>query len=211
MAPPMTLLPLAAWLLCSATTVTLGDPAKSSHDRDAQGAWSTLQATVDEQEIQQVTTSVDVGLGHRVTLTINLPRASCDSFAISMAGQGAMIPAARDLNSDVLRVEFEVDKQSVWKTTLRLDPDNRDGLQADSGKLSLSEQPLLDALAKGGTLRIKIAVDSKVRKVQVPLEGFREAMAVSHGLCSVALEDRHDAGNHLRQTWASDRVALSSK
>ena len=211
MAQPMTLLPLAAWLLFSASTVTLGDPAKSSVDRDAQGAWSTLQATVGEREIQQVTTSVDVGLGHSVTLTINLPRASCDSFAISMAGQGAMIPTARDLNSDVLRVEFEVDRQSVWKTTLRLDQENRDGLQADSGKLSFSGQPLLDALAKGGTLRIKIAVDSKVRKVQVPLEGFREAMAASHGLCTVALENRHDADSYSRQTRAPEQVALSGK
>ena len=211
MAQPMTLLPFAAWLLFSVSTVTLGDPAKSPVDRDAQGAWSTLQATVGEQEIQQVTTSVDVGLGHRVTLTINLPRASCDSFAISMAGQGAMIPTARDLNSDVLRVEFEVDRQSVWKTTLRLDQDNRDGLQADSGKLSFSGQPLLDALAKGGTLRIKIAVDSKVRKVQVPLAGFREAMAASHGLCTVALENRHDPDSHPRQTRAPEQVALSSQ
>lgn len=211
MAQPMTILPLAAWLLFSASTVTLGDPAKSPVDRGAQGAWSTLQATVGEQEIQQVTTSVDVGLGHRVTLTINLPRASCDSFAISMAGQGTMIPTARDLNSDVLRVEFEVDRQSVWKTTLRVDQDNRDGLQADSGKLSFSGQPLLDALAKGGTLRIKIAADSKVRKVQVPLAGFREAMAASHGLCTVALENRRDAGSHPRQTRAPEQVALSSQ
>lgn len=211
MARVMTLLPLAAWLLLFASTATLGDPAVPPVDRNTQGAWSSIQATVGEQEIQQVTTSVDIGLGHSVTLAINLPTTSCDSFAIRMAGQGALIPTVQDLKSDTLRVEFEVDKENVWQTTLRLDPDNREGLQADSGRLSFSGQPLLDALARGGTLRIKIAIDSQVRKVRVPLQGFREAMASSQGLCTVALGERQDSGSSLRQIQAPKHIALSSE
>ena len=143
---------------------------------------------------------MDIGLGHRVTLAINLPAESCDRFAISMAARGALIPMAQDLESDILRVEFEVDKQSVWQTTLRLDPDSRDGLHADSGQLSISGQSMLDSLAKGGTLRIKIALDTQVRKLRVPLQGFGEAMTESRGLCVAALAD---SDNPVRQSRIS--------
>lgn len=202
MARTQTFLTLAAWLLLFPATATLGN-------QDAQGSWSFVQVAAGEQEIRQVTTSVDIGLGHRVTLAINLPAASCDHFAVSMAARGAFIPQAQDLESDVLRVEFEVDKQSIWKTTLRLDPDNHDGLQADSGQLSFSGQPLLDALAKGGTLRIKFALDARVRKLRVPLQGFGEAMAASGGLCVAAPEDRDDPGHQSRITQAQEWDLIS--
>ncbi|MCP3867433.1 MAG: hypothetical protein GY703_04910 [Gammaproteobacteria bacterium] len=187
MARILTHLPLAASLFLFASTTTLSDQLIPPVDRSTQGSWASLQANMGEKKIQQVTTSVDIGLGHRITLTIKLPAASCDSFEISMTGRGAMIPTAQDLKSDVLLVEFEVDKESIWQTTLHLDTDTREGLQADSGMLSFSGQPLLDALAKGGTLRIKVVLDSRVRKVKVPLEGFREAMKASHSLCAIAL------------------------
>ena len=193
-------LPLAAWLLLLPTTATLGDPSEPRIDREVQGSWSSVQVAEGKQDIRQVTTSVDIGLGHRVTLAINLPAESCDRFAISMAARGALIPMAQDLESDILRVEFEVDKQSVWQTTLRLDPDSRDGLYADSGQLNISGQSMLDSLAKGGTLRIKIALDTQVRKLRVPLQGFGEAMTESRGLCVAALED---SDNPVRQSRIS--------
>ena len=183
---PMFIL-LTAWLLLLPTTAALGDPAAPRADREARVNWSSVQVTEGKQDIRQVTTSVDIGLGHRITLAINLPVQSCDRFAISMEAQGALIPMVQDLESDILRVEFEVDKQSVWQTTLHLDPDSVDGLHADSGPLSISGETLLDALAKGGTLRIKIALDTQVRKLRVPLQGFGEAMTASRGLCMAGL------------------------